>query len=100
MKRVFSSHNSVLVHHSRNLLEAAGVKTELRNQYLASAMGELPPAECQPEIWVDDQDAERAAAILRSTPSGPEWSCGCGETLGPQFTECWRCGAPRTLAPG
>ena len=31
MKRVFSSYNLVLVHHSRNLLEAEGIRTEVRN---------------------------------------------------------------------
>ncbi|MGH8765411.1 MAG: putative signal transducing protein, partial [Burkholderiales bacterium] len=43
MKRVFSSYNQVLVHHARNVLAAEGVQSELRNQYLSSAMGELPP---------------------------------------------------------
>jgi hypothetical protein len=100
MKRVFSSHNALLVHHFRNLLEAGGVQTEMRNQYLASAMGELPPADCQPELWVEDQDAERAADILRRKPAGPDWRCGCGETLGSQFTQCWHCGTFRTPAPG
>jgi hypothetical protein len=96
MKRVFSSHNLVLAHHSRNLLEAEGIETEMRNQILSSAMGELPPAECQAEVWVGDQDAEKSEAILRRKPAGPDWQCGCGETLGPQFTQCWKCGALRT----
>jgi len=100
MKRVFSSHNAVLVHHSRNLLEAAGMRTQVRNEYLSSAMGELPPAECQPELWVEDHDADRAAAILGSRPTGPNWRCACGESLGDQFTQCWNCGATRKLGPG
>ena len=99
MKRVFSSHNAVLVHHSRNLLEAEGIATEVRNQILSSAMGELPPAECQAEVWVlRDNDAGRAMDILRRTPpAGPEWRCAsCGEMSAPQFTQCWKCGALRT----
>lgn len=98
MKRVFSSHNLVLAHHARNLLEAEGIETEMRNQMLSSAMGELPPAECQAEVWVlDDADIPRAEEILRRPPaSGPDWSCGnCGETSGAQFTQCWRCGTLR-----
>ena len=94
-KRVYSAHNALLVHHARNLLEAGGVRAELRNQYLASAMGELPPAECRAELWVEERDAGRAAALLAEKPAGPEWRCACGETLGPQFTQCWRCGALR-----
>jgi hypothetical protein len=98
MKRIFSSHNIALVHHSRNLLEAEGVKTEVRNEFLASAMGELPPAECQAELWVlDAADEQRALALLHSAPpGGPDWQCrGCGESSGPQFTHCWNCGALR-----
>jgi hypothetical protein len=65
MKRVFSSFNAVLAHHTRNLLEA--------------------------------EDAPRAMGILRRpAPSGPDWTCaGCREVSGPQFTQCWKCGAFR-----
>jgi hypothetical protein len=99
MKRVFSSHNIVLVHHSRNLLEAEGIETEVRNQMLSSAMGELPPAECQAELWVmKAEDGPRAMDVLRRPAvSGPDWSCAsCGETSGAQFTQCWKCSAFRT----
>jgi Putative prokaryotic signal transducing protein len=98
MKRVFSSFNAVLAHHTRNLLEAEGIETEVRNQMLSSAMGELPPAECQAEVWVlNDEDVPRAlAALRRPALAGPAWTCaGCGEVSGPQFTQCWKCGAIR-----
>ena len=99
MKRVFSSHNQILVHHFRNVLEAENVKTELRNLALSSAMGELPPAECEAEIWVEDRDVPRAEEILkRPRIRGPEWICDrCGETSGPQFAQCWKCGAFRAV---
>ena len=102
MKRVFSSHNLVLAHHIRNLLETEGIETEVRNQALSSAMGELPPAECQAEVWVlEDAEAPRAEEILRQPPtSGPDWVCAtCGETSEPQFTQCWNCAAVRIPAP-
>jgi hypothetical protein len=97
VKRVFSSYNLQIVHHARNLLEAAGIRAVVRNEYLSSAMGELPPAECQMELWVvDPADYGPAEEILRKAePSGPDWRCACGETLGAQFTQCWRCGAYR-----
>jgi hypothetical protein len=101
MKRVFSSHNLVLAHHSRNLLEAEGIETEVRNQVLSSAMGELPPAECQAEVWVvKDEDAARAFGVLRRpAPAGPDWICNeCGESSGPQFTQCWKCESDRNQA--
>jgi putative signal transducing protein len=96
VKRVFGSFNQQVVHHAKNLLEAAGIRVLIRNQYLSSAMGELPPAECQAEVWVwNDSDASRAEQILQHRESGPDWSCSCGETLGAQFTQCWRCGSYR-----
>ena len=98
MKKVFSSYNQTFVYHARNLLEAAGIRAEVRNAILSSAMGELPPGECQAEIWVDDPDVARAEEILkRPHVSGPEWRCEkCGETSGgPQFAQCWKCGAFR-----
>ena len=102
MKRVFSSHNAVLVHHARNLLEAEGIATEVRNQMLSSAMGELPPAECQAELWVlRAEDVARAEQVLRRPAiAGPAWNCAnCGERSGPQFTQCWNCGTIRKSAP-
>ena len=95
MKRVFSSFNLQLVHHCRNLLEAEGIRASVRNEMLSSAMGELPPAECQAELWVAEADALRALGVLHRQETGPEWTCECGERSGPQFTQCWRCGAYR-----
>jgi hypothetical protein len=97
VKRVFSSYNLQIVHHAKNLLEAAGIRAIVRNEFLSSGMGELPPAECQPELWVlDARDYERAEAlILKRHDGGPDWRCACGEMLGGQFTQCWHCGALR-----
>jgi hypothetical protein len=97
LKRIYSSFDRVAVHHAKNVLEAAGIRAVVKNEFLSSAMGELPPAECQAEVWVlDDDDAVRAERVLLSgPPSGPDWRCSCGEVLGAQFTQCWRCGAYR-----
>jgi len=97
LKRVFSGWNLTIVHHYRNLLEAEGIRAVVKNQYLSSAMGDLPPAECQAEVWVlNDADAARAERLLlQSTPAGADWRCHCGERLGAQFTQCWQCGAYR-----
>ena len=96
MKRVFGSYNQQIVHHAKNLLEAAGIEVLIRNQYLSSAMGELPPAECEAQIWVlNDADLTRAQQVLQHQDAGPDWTCVCGELLGGQFTQCWRCGAQR-----
>jgi Putative prokaryotic signal transducing protein len=96
LTRVYSSFDLVAVHHAKNLLEAEGIRAVVRNERLASAMGELPPAECQAEVWVlEPLDAQRAERLLREgrPVSGAAWTCpACGENLEPQFTQCWRCG--------
>ena len=102
MRRVYSSFDRIAVHHARNLLAAEGIEAVVKNDLLSSAMGELPPAECQAELWVlEDADAPRAEQILRHGSAvprgGPPWRCGaCGEVSEPQFTQCWRCGAGRS----
>ena len=94
MKRVFGSFNQTVVYHARNLLESQGIEVIVRNAALSSALGELPATET--EVWVlNDDDLERARAVLRQNISGPEWTCVCGEKLGAQFTQCWKCGAAR-----
>ena len=105
MKRVFSSFNLIAVHHARNLLEVEGIRAVVKNELLSSAMGELPPAECQAEVWVlNGSDLWRAERVLNSLSSslscgapGAPWQCAaCGESSETQFTQCWRCGAYRS----
>ena len=97
MQRVYSSFNLQAAHHAKNVLENEGIRATVRNEHLASAMGELPPAECQFEVWVlRDDDRARAEALLRQGPRGhgAAWRCTrCGEVSEPQFTQCWKCGA-------
>jgi len=97
MKRVFRAASLLQVAHARNVLLTAGIPSELRNQYLAGALGDLPMLETWPQLYVDDADEQpalRALARAAAAPVGVPWTCGnCGEVLEPQFTSCWRCGA-------
>ena len=90
------------VAHARNVLITAGIQCELRNQYLAGALGDLPMMETWPQLYVDDGDERFALSALAraaSATGGTPWTCKCcGEQLEPQFTQCWRCGAE--LGPG
>jgi hypothetical protein len=99
LKRVYSSFSLIAVHHAKNVLQAEGIASIVKNEMLSSAMGELPPAECQAEVWVPEQDAQRAEAVLKeafTSKGGAAWTCGsCGETCEPQFTQCWKCLRPR-----
>jgi hypothetical protein len=97
MKRVFRAASLIQVAHARNILLSAGIQSELRNQYLAGAAGDLPMLETWPQLFVEDGDealALKALAAAAQAPAGPNWSCPeCGEVLEPQFTQCWRCGS-------
>lgn len=97
MKRVYRAATLLQVAHARNVLITAGIQCELRNQYLAGALGDLPMMETWPQLYVDDGDehiALNALARAAAAPAGIAWTCAdCGEELEPQFTQCWRCGA-------
>jgi Putative prokaryotic signal transducing protein len=97
MKRVFRAASLIQVAHARNVLLTAGIESELRNQYLAGALGDLPMLETWPQLFVDDADEQaalRALARAAAAPTGTAWTCErCGELLEPQFTSCWRCGS-------
>jgi len=105
LKRVYRAASLLQVAHARNMLITAGIQCELRNQYLAGAMGDLPMMETWPQLYVDDGDEQFALSVLAraaAAPSGAPWVCAdCGEKLEPQFTQCWRCGAepPRPDPP-
>ena len=88
--------------HCANLLEAAGIRAQVRNRFLAGAIGEIPPTEAWPQVWVpESQDSEAALLRLHELSSemdrsAPDWSCPvCGERIEPQFGACWNCGHPR-----
>jgi len=97
MKRVFRAASLIQVAHARNVLLTSGIQSELRNQYLAGALGDLPMLETCPQLYVEDADEQaalRALARAAAVPAGASWTCeACGEVLEPQFTSCWRCGS-------
>jgi hypothetical protein len=97
LKRVFRAASLLQVAHARNVLIMAGIRCELRNQYLAGAMGDLPMMETWPQLYVDDEDERLALGALAraaAATAGMPWTCAtCGEQSEPQFTQCWRCGA-------
>ena len=81
-----------------------GIACLVRNRHLAGGVGELPPNEVWPQLWVTDDDDIPAAERLIEELLGlhaepaPDWRCPrCGETIEGQFAACWNCGAE---APG
>jgi len=84
--------------HVKSVLEEENIGCLIKNQSLSGAIGELPPIECWPEVWVmDDGDYKRAMELIHSIVSPSEskleaWHCFCGEIIEGQFTSCWQCG--------
>src|SRR5271170_6220659 len=99
MKRVYRAASLLQVAHARNVLISAGIRCELRNVFLAGAMGDLPMMETWPQLYVEDPDEHYALSVLArasSVVAGAPWVCEeCNEQLEPQFTTCWRCGYER-----
>ena len=94
--KVYSAENRMLVWNMKNVLESHGISCIVKNDQLFGAMGELPPIECWPELWVETASevakAEKLLEAATSTSSGPDWTCpSCGETHAAQFTACWKC---------
>lgn len=97
MRKIFTADNLVTVAHYRNVLESEGIRTEIRNQNLGGALGEVPFTEVWPQLWVKPLDAQRALEIIDELRSarvdGDAWRCpGCGADNEPQFAACWQCG--------
>ena len=105
MKLVHTARHPTEAHLIKGMLEAEGIRAEVKGDQLYGAFGELPVL---PTVWIFDAAlaayADRIVIeFLRGTAAhryGHErWTCAkCGETLEGQFTECWKCGASR--APG
>ena len=98
MKKLTSAETIVTITHYKNLLEAEGIRTEIRNQHLGGIMGEMPVFETWPQLWVvNDLDFDRAAQLIAAAEAespGEAWTCRkCGEENEGQFAACWNCEA-------
>jgi len=99
MHKVHTAESLIEIAHLRNLLEAAGIRCEVRNDRLGGVVGEIPFVECWPELWVrDGGDVLRARGMidesLRPVTDASDWTCpSCGELIEAQFAQCWHCAA-------
>ena len=96
--KVYSSPNIAMVGHFKNVLEMNGIACDIHGEFRGAGLGELPPIECWPELWVRNaSELERAKEIieeaLQSTNDEMEhWKCpSCDEEVEGQFAVCWNC---------
>ena len=77
-------------------LRQAGYSASMQRYFLGSVAGELPPDQCQPEVWLtNNEEAPAALAWLDALRNLPQrrWFCNCGEMVEGGFEQCWNCGA-------
>ncbi|MEL0629514.1 DUF2007 domain-containing protein [Psychromonas aquatilis] len=96
MKLVYTHENQFLVSNIKNIIEAEGIATFLKNEFAKGAMGEVSTFDCWPEVWVyEDADFEKAKSIValsQSTKLNAEWVCEhCNEKNDAAFEVCWSC---------
>lgn len=102
MKPVYTARHITDAHLICGYLRSHGLAAEVRGEYLAGGIGELPAGLCK--VWLaNDADFARADALVKQFLRGDSahhvatgWRCAqCGEHLEGQFTDCWHCGAGR-----
>ena len=99
MKKVYTAQDPLVIYHLKNVLENNEIACLLTNTTLIGAVGELPPQECWPQLWIlDERQLSQAVSLiseaLRPHVRGAPWKCvRCNELIEAQFTECWQCGA-------
>ncbi len=100
MRRLAQAPNLAIATLWVHALREDGIAASVQREYLGAAAGQLPPDQCLPEVWIDDETQfELARGLLRGLQQRPQrqWHCGCGEFVEGGFEQCWRCGA---MMPG
>jgi hypothetical protein len=97
MTEVYRNQDSVTIGHLQSLLEANGISTYLRNDYVASTT--MPFPEVTPALCIlKNADVERGVTLIREhikktdTVTDVELTCeSCGEVSPGTFATCWKC---------
>lgn len=96
MRRLAQAPNLAIATLWVDALRQDGVAARVQREYLLGAAGQLPPDQCLPEVWVDDDaQFELAGRLLHDLQRRPQrrWHCVCGELVEGGFEQCWNCGA-------
>lgn len=95
MKLIYTHENLVLVAHAQNLLEQAGLRTTIKNEFARGAVGDISALSAWPEVWVmNDDDYDAGVDIIRQAvdKSSVSWVCpSCNEENDGSFDFCWNC---------
>ena len=98
MKRVYTHEDRMMVGFVQGVLESHGIHCFMKNENLGGAVGDLPPNEVWPEVWVThEHEHERAEKIVKDLmvdqTGASDWRCpNCHELIEAEFGQCWNCG--------
>jgi len=98
MKRLVQAPNLALATLWADMLVGAGVPASVQRAHACALVGQIPPDQSLPEVWVHEADQhEHALALLQVLQHPPHrhWACaGCHEVIEGPFDLCWNCGQP------
>lgn len=99
VKRLVHAPNAALATMWADLLGQAGIEVSVQRYFTSGIVGQIPPDQALPEVWVQDAaDHDRARELLHAWQHAPHrhWACrGCGEIVDGPFEQCWNCSRPR-----
>ncbi len=98
MKRIYVASQRLDAYLLRDALVQRGIEARVFNEYAQGGLGDIPLDAVQPQVWVEDEDVERACAVVgefrcRGTPTANRLCAYCGEINPGTFELCWKCGA-------
>ncbi len=103
MQKIYLARDALEAHFLKSLLEQAEIPATIQNELLQQIRGDIPfTMDSLPSLWVHDIHADEALALIEDhrhraqnphlAPNSPHWTCSCGQSHAPQFSECWKCG--------
>ncbi len=95
MRRLAQAPNLAIATLWVHALREDGVEATVQREFLGAVVGQLPPDQCLPEIWIDDETQfDSAKRLLQALQNRPQhrWHCHCGELVEGGFEQCWQCG--------
>ena len=97
MRRLTRAPNIAIAALWVDALRNGGISASMQRYFLGAVAGELPPDQCLPEVWINDDSQEsQARELLHALQNVPQrrWHCACGELVEGGFEACWNCGLP------
>jgi len=95
MKLIYTNENRFLVSNIQNIIQNENIDVSLKNEYVAGGAGDLSPFDTWLELWVSEEDYEKALEIISSlnnSDNADDWFCSqCHEKNSSSFEICWQC---------